>query len=169
MAGAYTSLGDDVHALVFNPAGLARIRRIEFDLGFQQQRMSLDNKFFGTASEVDLRSSDLDHAAWAYPLPTYRGSLVLAAGVYRSYSGDIDILNRGFNTLSVTNDEYFLQQSGSIFSYNLGVGVDLSPVLSAGVNLYFLDGSSALAYKAFAPEGVVYESSGETPPPPLEP
>jgi hypothetical protein len=140
MAGAFTSLGDDATALVFNPAGLARIRRIELGVGFQHQRSNLESEFFGTTTDVDVTSTDLDHVSWAYPVPTYRGSFVVGAGVYRVVTSDIDILNRGFNSTTSSADDYRLQQSGSIYSYNVGFGIDLSPVLSAGVNAFVLDG-----------------------------
>jgi hypothetical protein len=140
MAGAFTSLGDDATALVFNPAGLARIRRIELGVGFQHQRSNLENQFFGSTSDVDVTSTDLDHVSWAYPVPTYRGSFVVGAGIYRVATSDIDILNRGFNASTASDDDYRLQQSGSVYSYNLGFGIDLSPVLSIGVNTFLVDG-----------------------------
>jgi long-subunit fatty acid transport protein len=141
LAGAYTATGDDVSSLVYNPAGLARIRRIEFGMGFQHERNTLENTFYGSPASVDLTSTTLDFMAGAYPLPTYRGSFVVGAGVFRVMSSDIDILNRGFNATTATQDDYRLQQSGSVYSYTLGAGVDLAPTLSVGASLYLLDGT----------------------------
>ena len=151
LAGAYTSLGDDVHTLVYNPAGLARVRRIEFSIGFQDQKKELKSGFFGTQSDVEVTNTNLDFIAAAYPVPTYRGSFVLAGGVYRTMSSQFDILNRGTNTVTQTNDDYRLQQSGSIFRYNVGFGLDLSPYVSMGVTVFGLDGSlSALTQYSFS-------------------
>jgi hypothetical protein len=141
LAGAYTAIGDDTHSLIYNPAGLAGVRRIELGIGFQHQRLELGSVFFDAPNNVELTTSSLDYISGAYPVPTYRGSFVLAAGVYRVYSADIDILNRGLNTATATEDDYRLQQSGNIFSYNFGLGVDLSPVISIGGNVFFLDGT----------------------------
>ncbi|MDH3215583.1 MAG: outer membrane protein transport protein [Candidatus Krumholzibacteria bacterium] len=141
LGGAYTALSDDVNALIYNPAGLAGVRSNELAVGFQHQRLQLENSFFSTASDVDLTTFKLDHLAFAYPVPTYRGSLVFAAGVYRLYSSYIDILNKGVNTDTSTNDEYLLQQSGSTYSYNFGGAIDLSSALSVGANLFFLNGT----------------------------
>lgn len=140
MAGTYTAIGDDAQALAFNPAGLARLRRIELAVGFQHQNAKLDNEFYGSNSSVDVSSTDLDHVTWAYPVPTYRGSFVLAAGVFRTMTSDIDILNRGSNTTTQSVDDYRLQQSGSVYSYNFGFAIDLAPVVSFGANFFFLDG-----------------------------
>ena len=41
MAGAYVAAGNDVHMLIYNPAGLARIKRIELSLGAQQKRSTI--------------------------------------------------------------------------------------------------------------------------------
>jgi long-subunit fatty acid transport protein len=140
LAGAYVSLSDDVHSLIYNPAGLVGVSGVEFDLGFQHQRSNLENVFYGTPSDVELSVTKLDDIALAYAVPTVRGRLVLAGGVYRVYSSEIDILNRGFNRTTSTNDDYLLQQSGSTYSYNFGGAIDLAPKLSVGANLFFLHG-----------------------------
>jgi len=141
MAGAYVAAGDDVYSLIYNPAGLARIRRIDLSVGFQYATNNVNNVFYGTSSETDFSSTTLDAVAIAYPIPTYRGSLVVAGGVWRVMSSQFDILNRGFNTDTGTFDDYLLQQSGSVYSYNLGFGVDLAPELSVGMNGFILDGT----------------------------
>lgn len=141
MAGAYVAGGDDVYSLVYNPAGLARVRRIDISVGFQYDRNNTNCVFYGTPGETDFSSTTLDAAAIAYPIPTYRGSLVIAAGVFRTMTSQFDILNRGFNTNTGTSDDYLLQQSGSTYSYNLGFGVDLSPTLSVGMNGFIMDGT----------------------------
>ncbi len=145
MAGTYHAAGDDVHSLVYNPAGLARIRRIDVSLGFQHQQSTVKNSFYGNEYETNFASTTLDALAAAYPIPTYRGSLVLAAGVYRVMSSDLDLLYRGVNKDADYEpgryDDYLLQQSGSIYSYNFGCGADLAPNVSIGANLFIMDGT----------------------------
>ncbi len=140
LAGAYAGLGVDAHALFYNPAGLVGVAKPEFHLGFGRQEWALKNTFYGTPGETQPSATKLDNLVFAFPVPTVRGRLVLAAGVYRTYSGDIDILNRGFNSDTATDDDYLLQQSGSIYSYNFGGAWDVSPRLSVGANLFFLYG-----------------------------
>jgi hypothetical protein len=120
-------------------------------VGFQHQRTDLDSEYYGSPSSVEVRATTLDHLSWAYPVPTYRGSFVIAASVNRIYTSEIDILNRGFNTDTQTDDDYRLQQSGSVYAYNLGFGIDLAPVLSFGVSGFFADGTiNALTQFSFS-------------------
>ncbi len=141
MAGAYIAAGDDVHALVYNPAGLARVRRIDLSLGFQYNDDRVTNVFYGNPSRTTSSLMTLDALAAAYPVPTYRGSLVIAGGVYRVMSSQLDLLNRGDNSSTDTYDDYLLQQSGSVYSYNVGFGLDLGPEVSVGMNAFILDGT----------------------------
>jgi long-subunit fatty acid transport protein len=141
MAGAYVAAGNDVHALVYNPAGLARLKRIELSLGLQQQRSSVDYRFYGNPSSIDVRDGGMDGAGLAWPLPAYRGGLTLAFGVFRVYSSLLDLHYSGMNQDTQTIDNYLLQQYGSIYSYNLGLGVDLAPTLSGGFSVFLLDGT----------------------------
>jgi hypothetical protein len=145
LGGAFAASADDVHALMFNPAGLARVKRIELALGIQQERIEVNNEFFGTATGVDKRAGGIEAISLAFPLPTYRGSFVGAFGVYRLYTGHVDLHYRGTNTENDldydTEDNYFLQQNGALYSYNLGFGVDLSPTLAGGLTLFIVDGT----------------------------
>jgi len=141
MAGAYVAAGNDVHMLVYNPAGLARIKRIELSLGLQQQRSTVDIKFFDDPNSIDYRDSGMDGASLAWPLPSYRGSLTVAFGIFRQYSSVFDLHYSGTNQTTNTVDNYLLQQMGSVYSYNLGFGVDLAPVLSGGLTFFLLDGT----------------------------
>ncbi|MFH1755527.1 MAG: hypothetical protein ABIA59_07465 [Candidatus Latescibacterota bacterium] len=141
LGGAYIAAGDDVHSMVYNPAGLSRLRRIETAIGFEYEKTRVDNTFFGTQAAVDQTSTNLDYLSIAYPFPSYRGSLVGAFGVYREYSAYLDVLNRGLNSTSNSVDDYMLQQSGSIFSYNFACAIDLSPTLAVGGTFSILDGT----------------------------
>jgi len=120
---------------------LARVKRIELSLGVQQQRSSVDHLFYGSTNSIDVRDGGLDGAGLALPLPTYQGSFTLAFGVYRVYSSVFDLHYSGTNRNTNTIDNYLLQQMGSIYSYNLGFGVDLAPTLSGGLSVFLLDGT----------------------------
>ena len=141
MTGAYTSAGDDVYALFYNPAGLARVRRIDFSIGFQSSVGDVKNVFYGNSGQTEFSATALDAVAAAYPVPTYRGSLVVAGGVQRMMSSELDLLNDGYNSSTDTFDRYLLQQSGSAYSYAIGVGYDISPLLSLGLTGFLIDGT----------------------------
>ena len=141
MAGSFTAASDDAYALFYNPAGLARLRRIDLSIGFELSSAEMKNVFYGNPSSTDFSATTLDAFAAAYPVPTYRGSLVIAGGVYRMFTSDLDILNDGYNSSTDTFDKYLLQQTGSAYSYTVGVGADLSPSVSVGLNAFLLDGT----------------------------
>lgn len=163
MAGAYVAAGDDAHALIYNPAGLARVRRIDVSLGFQHTQGSVKNTFYGNPNKTEFSSTTLDGISAAYPVPSYRGSLVVAGGVYRVMSSQFEILNRGVNTDTDTYDDYLLQQSGNIYSYTIGFGVDLSPSVSVGLNGFILDGNiKALTQFSYSFLGPLEDGALET-------
>jgi hypothetical protein len=141
LAGAYTAVGNDLYAMLYNPAGLARIKRAELALGLQQERKEISNTFYGNPSSIDTRDGGIDGFGAAFPFPAYRGSLVLAFGVFRDFSGVYDLHYSGTNELTSTVDNYLVQQTGSSYSYNIGLGIDLSHELSGGISLIVLDGT----------------------------
>jgi hypothetical protein len=143
LAGAYVAVGNDVHALVYNPAGLARIKKIELSLSLQQERNDTENVFYENPTSIDTRTGGIDGFGLAWPAQAYRGSLVGAIGVYRVFSGVFDLHYNGLNKDTDTQDNFLLQQTGSVYSYNVGLGVDLSTALSGGLTFFILDGSTS--------------------------
>ena len=148
MAGAFAAVGNDVYSLVYNPAGLARVKRFEISLGVRQERGEIKNTFYGNPNTIDSHDGGIDGVGLAWPLTTYQGSFVIAAGVFRSYSGVFDLHYNGINEATNTADNFLLQQTGSVYSYNLGIGVDLSPSLSGGFALFILDGHTNVLRQA---------------------
>ncbi len=140
LGGAYAALARDAHALFYNPAGLVGVSRTEFHLGVQQRNITVESEFYDTPTSIEKGATMLDDIAFAYPVPTLRGRLVVAGGVYAAYSSNIDIWNQGFNTSTSTDDDYLLQQDGTIYSYNFGAAIDLAPTFSVGVDVFYLDG-----------------------------
>jgi len=67
--------------------------------------------------------------------------MTVAAGVYRMYSSAIDLHYSGFNPTTNTRDNFFLQQTGSIHGYHVGVAAELASVLAGGVSGFILDGT----------------------------
>ncbi|MCH7549206.1 MAG: hypothetical protein IH969_06695, partial [Candidatus Krumholzibacteriota bacterium] len=141
MAGAYTAIVNDGTALIYNPAGLASVKRIEISFGAYHSRDELESRFFGNPSSVEATDGSLELAGVVFPIPVLRGSLVGAAGVYRVYSSTLDLHYSGRNLTTNTVDNFLLQQTGSVYAYNVGFGVDLASVLSGGFSGFLLDGS----------------------------
>ena len=82
MGGAMVALAEDWSAAWYNPAGLALLKRTEFNLGFEggsaDERRSVSSD--GREQGVETSTSSLSHAGYAHPLPALRGGLCWAVG-----------------------------------------------------------------------------------------
>ncbi|MCK4385839.1 MAG: outer membrane protein transport protein [candidate division Zixibacteria bacterium] len=149
MGGAHIAVANDATALVYNPAGLARVKRIEFSGGLTHQR--LRNKSGDlNVSYIQLESpgvnfndgrlqsnTRLSSATIVYPVPTYRGSLVLAFGVNRIKSFDKAMKF----TFAQDGSGGVESESGGLYMWSFGAAVDISPNVSVGGALNFFSGT----------------------------
>jgi long-subunit fatty acid transport protein len=141
MGGAYTAVSDDAFALLYNPAGLAQIKRKEISFGLHHSQSDITRNFSNIKRYTDNSSTSLGHISSVYPIPTYRGSLVFGFGVFRLGSSDLEYTTTGLNdSINAVVDNY-LNQSGTLYKYVLGMGVDISPHISVGGNLAVWDQS----------------------------
>jgi long-subunit fatty acid transport protein len=147
MGGAYTAVANDATALFYNPAGLARVKRIEFSGGLTHQRLS--NKT-GDLTFVGLQSpginfndgrvqsnTRLSSANIVLPVPTYRGSLVFGFGVNRIKSFD-KTMEFSFPADGSSGIE---SESGGLYMWSFGGAVDISPNVSVGGAFNFFSGT----------------------------
>jgi hypothetical protein len=84
MGGACIATVDDGSSIYMNPAGLGKIRRIELLGTFQRESNDVDTEWYGGSTSRSVTATRLRELALSFPLPTYRGSLVLAGGVFRT-------------------------------------------------------------------------------------
>lgn len=152
MGNAYTSVSDDVYALLFNPAGLAQMRRKELSFGLHHTRRELGNSYLGTSADQTGSYTSLGHIAFTYP--NYRGGLVFGLGIFRVGSSDLESLRNGHLSDISATSRNVLTQSGNIYQYHIGVGVDVSPRISLGAGLVLWDESIEFT------EQIVYEDPG---------
>ncbi len=143
MGGAHTAAVMDGSALLYNPAALARIRKIEILGGLSHQMLDNDadpdrlgNPISGLNSR-DQNNTRLNTLTFSVPYPTYRGSLVFAFGLNRVRSFD-----KTFNIAYTNADETLIgteSSTGSIYALSAGAGIDISPRVSLGgaLNFYF--------------------------------
>jgi hypothetical protein len=131
----------DPAALIHNPAGLGRIKRMSAMAAFAYDRsqVTLDTGSGPTGSPVEVVR--LSFAGAAVPLPVARGSLVPAIAIHRMVSSERNIEYSRPNEANAP-DRYSMQQTGGTYSYGLGVGFDLSAALSTGFSAFLLDGSA---------------------------
>ncbi|TPW18139.1 MAG: hypothetical protein FD129_97, partial [bacterium] len=154
---AYGAVAEDGSALWFNPAGLAQIRKMELSGGLlyesQERTTGFDTAtdgFAGTgtsSTSISLSQTPPTQLTFAYPFPTYRGSLVLGFGYQRLTPLSSDYLREGIleapsgSTPGILETESFYEDGGIDF-WTFGLGGDLSPNISLGGSLSYLDGNT---------------------------
>ena len=121
----------DGTAIVYNPAGLVRIKRPELFGALSQEQVkeatgSADNNF---------RKTRLNGLDLSVPVPTYRGSLVVAFGVNRTKSFD-----RTF-TYDYATSSAVEEAMGGINEWSAAGAIELSPRLAVGATLTYYHGS----------------------------
>ena len=164
MPGA-SAWSEDLQSLTLNPAGLAAIGRIETQIGFRRQSNRQTLTYFGTQREFDPASTGLDALGVAYPVPTYRGSFVLAAGVFRSLDSVMEMIWQGTNAYDGDEELYTLRLDGSTLSWVAGAAVAVGQQTDVGASIEYLRGELTLLsrfdYRPQDPGNVVYRSLAE--------
>lgn len=147
MGTAYDAISEDATAIFFNPAGLAQIRQPELSggLGYDRFGHETDHTRLTTWHDDLTR---VDHVALAYPVPTYRGSLVLAIGFHRLADLNQAFRKSGFliDATASSPGLYEIEnygRTGMVNAWTGAVGYDLSPHISVGASVSYLTGSSS--------------------------
>jgi hypothetical protein len=149
MGGAAIAVSEDFSALYWNPAGLAQVRRIEISGGLSHQKYTSETIFFGNAESDHETNTRLNAIGMAFPVPTYRGSLVFALGAGRVEDFDALFVERGYSTQDNWWEEGREIQSGGLFSFSLGGAMDVSPTLSLGAAIDLRDGDYDYDWNTF--------------------
>lgn len=142
MGGAHIAAVMDGTALIYNPAALAKIRRIEVLGGMSHQRLGneVNPGPIGTPLEGynnrHQNNTRLNALNLSVPYPTYRGSLVFAFGLNRVKSFDKTFQAGYAEFESAIGTEV---ETGGIYALSAGAGIDLTPNISLGgtLNYYF--------------------------------
>ncbi|MCI0452159.1 MAG: hypothetical protein L0Z51_07180 [Candidatus Latescibacteria bacterium] len=137
---AFGAIANDATAMAYNPAGLARAKRVSVTGTLSGARSIFDYAYAGDAAVAEPDEYAITFVGGAFPLPVLRGSLVPAVGLQRIYSSSLEISYQGYNAADQRDDRFALQQSGATYAYHFGAGIDLSAAFSAGLTLMVLDG-----------------------------
>lgn len=100
MGSAYTGIANDFSAIFWNPAGLGQMEKGEFSFGLTYQNVKNTASFFGTETPYSQSATTVNTAGLAIPVPTKRGSLVLAFGYNRGMNFTNPVAFEGFNPSS---------------------------------------------------------------------
>ncbi|MBU2625337.1 MAG: hypothetical protein KKG33_07235, partial [candidate division Zixibacteria bacterium] len=146
MGGAQIAAGMDGTAIVYNPAVLARIRRIEILAGLSHEKYSNDENIYPNGVKVDptLDGVSRSHTRLntlnvAVPAPTYRGSAVVGFGINRVTSFD-----HAFQRSRIVSSDSRVRgtelETGELYLYSAGGAIDISPRVSLGLSLNLYNG-----------------------------
>ncbi len=128
MGNAYTAISTDLSAAIFNPAGFALIRKLQFDGALGYNSLNNNISFLGNGTNASNSSTRLSQFGFAFPIPTARGSLVFALGYnqLKNFNNVVrfDGYNRG-NTSKIQDLVYSSNPDDNDFAYNLGLSYTL--------------------------------------------
>jgi long-subunit fatty acid transport protein len=142
MGGAHIAVVNDATALVYNPAGLARLKRIELSGSLTHQRLrnrtgSLEFTKPHFNNSFLQSNTRFGSGAIVLPVPTYRGSLVFALGVNRVGSFDKAVESNN----PQKHDRVTTLESGGLYLWSLAGAIDISPEISVGTALNYWSGT----------------------------
>jgi long-subunit fatty acid transport protein len=139
MGGACLALSDDCAALRYNPAGLARVQRVEFSASLIDIDHQSKTEFHGTRAEANLARTRVSSLGFVYPFPTYRGSMVIALGYNVPWILDREYSRAGTWGANSLTETIF--EEGAVGEWSFGYAVDATPTLSLGVRASWIVGS----------------------------
>jgi hypothetical protein len=158
MGGVGVAFANDAYALVYNPAGLAKVKRIELALGMSHQRFGNETgrpsgskipvgPYFLTENKFQ-SNTRFGSAGLVFPVPTYRGSLVFGLGVNRVANFDkVFKYTYGLSSGELPFADELISESGGIYVWSLGGALDISPNISLGLGLNYWDGKEDYGLK----------------------
>jgi hypothetical protein len=120
MGNAYTALSSDLSAAVFNPAGFAQIKNLEFDGSINFNSLNNNTTFFSNQTNISSSSTNLSQFGFVFPVPTYQGSMVFAFGFSQNTDFNKIMKFNGFNP----NSNSMIQDLTSVndnLAYDLGL------------------------------------------------
>jgi hypothetical protein len=140
MGGAYLAISDDAAALRYNPAGLARVQRIELSGTLTDRSRDIETAYYGSPLDSRFSRTRISSLGIVYPFPTYRGSLVAALGYADPWPFDLEYARAGSAGAGATPlQEQILEENG-LGEWSFGLAVDASPTLSLGFRASWLHG-----------------------------
>ncbi len=150
------AIADDATAITSNPAALTRLKRGELSAGFRRSTLGIVGAMADSGFSTDLTGTDFASARFAYPLPTFRGSLVLGLSFERiydfrddrlaAYSDEIewdehpDEGPEGPDTSGVWYSEEDYIADGAMNALSFACAFDASPTISLGATVSFMSG-----------------------------
>jgi long-subunit fatty acid transport protein len=152
------AVADDATAMTTNPAAMARLQRVELSGGFRRNALNVDGEMAGTGFGTELSATDFSSLRFAYPFPTFRGSLVFGLSAERIYDFTDDRLAAYEDEISwqespgneqtgvwASREDYIAD--GGVTALSAACAVDVSPAISLGAALSYLSGEYSKTWR----------------------
>lgn len=161
LGGAYTGIADDYSSVFWNPSGLARVKKIEFEFSLSLINREVMTVYGGEENNTKNNTTVPNSLSLTYPIPVYRGSLVFALSYQRVknfyFSTSYAAFDTAKNSLPIEYQysdgtpitPFFLQdvfrsevidEEGGLDHYSISGAIDIARTLSAGVSFIFIRG-----------------------------
>jgi hypothetical protein len=98
MGNSYTSLSNDISGLLFNPAGIGLVNKVELYGGMNFNSFNNNTSFFNSTTNANKSSVNINQFGLVYPLPVIQGSWVFAFGYNRAKDFNRTMKFDGFNS-----------------------------------------------------------------------
>lgn len=137
MGGAYLGVSDDYSAAYWNPAALTQIRRIEGFATLSHAQRKNDITFGSLGAPDEASFTRFNSFGLAYPIPTYRGSLVFSLGYHRVRPYDSNFSFSWFNGTpgDSVGQRWSELEEGSLNNWTAALGTEVAPNISVGLAL----------------------------------
>jgi len=150
LGGSYTAVASDASALYYNAAGLSAVKKHEWSASLERDALYGMDHADGYATfhphQEILRIQSL---AYLLPIPTSRGGLTFAFGYSRPRTFS-DLIAYA-DSLAPSRGPYRYEAEGTLDQYRAGMGLEISPDVSFGLALGYLNGE----------ENILVEDGGE--------
>lgn len=134
MGNAYTALSNDFSGVLFNPAGIGLVNKMEFSGSMYNDSYKNEASFFNSLSNQTKNSTKFNQFGFVFPFPTYRGSLVAAFG-YSQYKD----FNRALRFTGYNAGNNSLAQDLTAFNDDIAYDLGLSYPLYDASGKYLYD------------------------------
>jgi len=145
MGGAGVAAAEDASAIDINPAALARMRRIEISGGLSKAAGEISGTALGGDFSTDpLSRTRLSSVRFAYPFPTFRGSLVVGISGQCVLGFEDDFVASYEDSVpgqaGVWGQVEDLLSEGGVYAWSLAGAFDASPSVSLGAAVSYWTG-----------------------------
>ena len=139
MGGAQIGAVNDVSAIVYNPAALARLQSTEIQFGVNMLKHSTDTVMSSSRGTGDASGvtdySGLGSIGFAYPVATERGSLVFGVGLHRVKDFTERYRIDGYNDYQKGYQKGEMLEEGGMNVASFASAIDVSPNVSVGASI----------------------------------